>query len=50
MVSVDPDSNLKSASGSRKVKMARKKRKNEEISCFDVLDVLFGGLEASPVA
>jgi hypothetical protein len=24
-----------------------KKRKSEEISCFDVLDVLFEGLEAS---
>jgi hypothetical protein len=24
-------------------------KKSEEISCFDVLDVLFGGLEASSV-
>jgi hypothetical protein len=28
----------------------QKKRKGQEISCFEVVDVLFRGLEASPVA
>jgi len=30
-----------SGSGSRKAKIAHKSRKNLEISCFEVLDVLF---------
>jgi hypothetical protein len=28
----------------------KKKEKSEEIFCFEVLNVLFGGLKASPVA
>ena len=44
--SVDPDSE----SASRKTKMTHKKRKREEIPCFYELDVLFGGLEVSPIA
>jgi hypothetical protein len=39
--SVDPDSG--------KAKMDHKKTKNEEFSCFELLDVLFGGLGVSPV-
>jgi hypothetical protein len=35
---------------SRKAKMTHKNRKSKEISCFEVLDVLFSGLKASPVA
>jgi hypothetical protein len=30
-----------SGSGSRRAKMTQKSRKNQEISCFEVLDVLF---------
>jgi hypothetical protein len=30
--------------------MTRKNRKREEISCFEELEVLFGGLKDSPVA
>jgi hypothetical protein len=37
--SVDPDSEF--GSGSRMAKMTHKNRKSEEISCFEVLDVLF---------
>jgi hypothetical protein len=33
--------NQVSESGSRRVKMTHKSRKNQEISCFEVLDVLF---------
>jgi hypothetical protein len=37
--------------GSRGAKMTHKNRKREEkISCFEVMDVLFSGLKASPVA
>ncbi len=36
---VDPDS--ESGSGSRGAKIAHKSRKNYEIACFEVLDVLF---------
>jgi hypothetical protein len=40
-----------SGSGSRRVKMTHKNRgKSKEFSCFEVLDVLFRGLNASPVA
>jgi hypothetical protein len=38
---VDPDPFSISGSGSRKAKMTLKSRKNEEISWFEVLDVLF---------
>jgi hypothetical protein len=37
-------------SGSRRAKMTHKNRKKYEFSCFEVLDVLFWGLKASPVA
>ncbi len=37
-------------SGSRRAKMTHKNRKSTEFSCFEVLDVLFGGLKAFPVA
>jgi hypothetical protein len=30
--------------------MTHKNSKSQKISCFEVLDVLFGGLTASPVA
>jgi hypothetical protein len=43
--SVEPDPY--SESGSRRGKMTHKSRKNYEISCFEVLDVLFGELKAS---
>jgi hypothetical protein len=33
-------------SGSRTAKITHKSRKSEEISCFEVLDVLVGWLEA----
>ncbi len=36
-----------SGSGSRRSKITKK---NKEISCFEVLDILFSGLKASPVA
>jgi hypothetical protein len=46
---VDPDS--ESGSGSRRAKMTHNKGKmSKEISCFEVLDVLFLGLKASFVA
>jgi hypothetical protein len=38
--SVDPDSESGSGSGSRRAKTTHKSRKNSEISCFEVLDVL----------
>jgi hypothetical protein len=44
---VDPDPDWES--GSRKGKNS-KKIKKLRISCFAVLDVLFDGLEVSPVA
>jgi hypothetical protein len=36
----DPDSESGSGSGFRRAKMTHKSRKNYEISCFEVLDVL----------
>jgi hypothetical protein len=36
--------------GKKKPKMTHKKEKSKEISCFELLDVLFLGLKASPVA
>jgi hypothetical protein len=33
-----------------KAKITHKNRKGEEISFFEVLDFLFGGIKASPVA
>jgi hypothetical protein len=44
----DPDPHSNCGSGSRRTKMTHKK--STEFSCFEVLDVLFGGLKASPVA
>ncbi len=44
--SVDPDPYSESGSGSRRAKMTHKSRK-KEISCFEVLDVLFRELKAS---
>jgi hypothetical protein len=43
---MDPDPYSESGSGSRRAKMTHKSRKNEEISCFEVLDVLFSELKA----
>jgi len=40
---VDPDS--ESRSGFSKAKMAHKNRKGYEISCFEILGVLFSGLK-----
>ncbi len=37
-------------SGSRRTKMTHNNRKSTEFSCFEVLDALFWGLKASPVA
>jgi hypothetical protein len=46
--SVGPDPYSKFGSGSRRAKMTHKsKRKVEEISCFEGLDVLFWELKAS---
>ncbi len=39
--SVDPDPDPYSESGSRRSKITHKNTKNLEISCFEVLDVLF---------
>jgi hypothetical protein len=52
MKSVDPypDPDSDSGSGSRRAKMSHKSRKDLEIACFEVLDVLFGWLKASSVA
>jgi hypothetical protein len=36
--------------GSRRAIITHKNRKSEEISCFELLNVLFRGLKASPVA
>jgi hypothetical protein len=47
--SVDPDPESGSGSGSRRAQRP-KKEKSKEISCFEVLDVLFRGLKVSPVA
>jgi hypothetical protein len=52
---VDPDPHSSAliwvaGSGSRRAKMTLKYRKSKEFSCFEVLDVLFWGLKASPVA
>jgi hypothetical protein len=44
---VDPDPY--SESGSRRAKITLKSRKNSEISCFEVLDVLFLELKGSYV-
>jgi hypothetical protein len=44
---VDPDPYSESGSGSRREKITHKNRKNKEISCFTVPDVLFGELNAS---
>jgi len=46
----DPHSNCGSGTGSRRAKKFNKNRKRTEFSCFEVLDVLFSGLKASPVA
>jgi hypothetical protein len=35
-------------SGSKRIKRTHKNEKSEEISCFEVLDVLFLGLKAPP--
>jgi hypothetical protein len=44
---LDPDFQVSgSGSGSRRAKMTHKSRKNLEMSCFEVLDVLFGELKA----
>jgi len=45
---LDPDS--QSGSGSRRAKMNQKHRKKLINFIFEVLDVLFWGLKASPVA
>jgi hypothetical protein len=37
-------------SGSKKAETSNKNRKIKEMSCFEVLDVLFSGLKVSPVA
>ncbi len=37
-----------SGSGSRRAKMTPKYRKSKDFSCFEMLDVLFWGLKASP--
>ncbi len=49
---VGPDlySKSGSGSGSRRIKITHKRRKNLEISCFEVLDVLFSELKASFVS
>jgi hypothetical protein len=47
--SVDPDPYSESGSGSRRAKMTHKIKKNSEISCFEVLDVLFREPKASSV-
>jgi hypothetical protein len=48
---MDPDSDFECGSGSRRTKMTHKyRRKYKEFLCFEVLDVLFCGLKASPVA
>ncbi len=47
--SVDPNPYSKSGSGSRRAKMTHKSKKNYEISCFEVLDVLFWERKASSV-
>jgi len=46
---LDPDLASESGSGSRRGKNETQKLK-KEISCFEVLDVLFRGLKASPLA
>jgi hypothetical protein len=48
-VDPDPDSESASEFRSRRAKMTHKSRKNLKISCFEVLDVLFGELKASSV-
>jgi hypothetical protein len=44
---VDPDPYSESGSGSRRAKMTQISRKNLEISCFEVMDVLFCELRVS---
>jgi hypothetical protein len=39
--SVDPYLDLESESGYSRAEMTHKKRKNQDISCFEVLNVLF---------
>jgi hypothetical protein len=39
--SVDPDPDSESGSGYKRAKMTHKSRKNQNISCFEVLDGLF---------
>ncbi len=46
---LDPDL-ASHGSAFKKAKMTHKIEKSKEISCFEVLDVLFRGLKASPVA
>jgi hypothetical protein len=41
---LDPDPHSNCGSGSRRAKMTHINRKSTEISCFEVLDVLFCGL------
>jgi hypothetical protein len=45
--SVDQDPYSESGSGTRRTKMSHISRKNLEISCFEVIDVLFLELKAS---
>jgi hypothetical protein len=40
VIAVDPDPHWESRSGSRRAKRAHKIEKSEEISCFELLDVL----------
>ncbi len=46
----DPDPHTNSGSGSRRAKVTPKNRKRTEFLSFEVLDVFFLGLMASPVA
>ncbi len=51
LLDMDPHFECGSRSGSRRAKMTHKySKKSKEFSCFEVLDVLFWGLRASPVA
>ncbi len=46
----DPHYECGCGSGSNLIKITHTYRKNDEISCFAVLDVLLCGLEDSPLA
>jgi hypothetical protein len=46
---IDPDPHVGCGFGSRRAKMTFKYRKSKEFSCFEVPDVFFLGLKASPV-